>query len=750
MAKPNQAQQGSGTGTFSLINASAKPQLQTLLSRWLPDGHLVGSEWVARNPRRNDRRLGSFKVNVNTGQWADFATGDRGGDSISLYAYLHGVSQGEAAGLLMRELKISNSRERRHSPPLSSRGAGEPILSNPPANVQTVGCTLESYARTKQLSLPFLQSVGLSEITYQSAPAVRIPYKDQHGNEPAIRFRIALDKSESGDDRFRWKKGAKPCLYGLWQLQHDKPVVLVEGESDCHTLWHHGINAVGLPRASMWKEERDAPHLQPFDAIYVVVEPDQGGEATLRWTRQSALRDRIRLVRLDGFKDPSALHLADPERFNERWQAALAASIFWSDEDKQQQNMAKKEAWTQCQELALRPDLLDHFVTQLGHVGLVGVDREAKLLYLAVTSRILDRPISIAVKGPSSAGKSFLVETVLSFFGPSTYYALTAMSDRSLAYSKEPLQHRMLVLYEADGMNSEMASYLIRSLLSEGCVRYETVQKTSDGLTACLIERSGPTGLIVTTTRDGLHPENETRLISLTLVDTPVQTRAILRAIATDGQRNEVDRSPWIALQQWIAASNAQVFIPFAQDLAALIPPIAVRLRRDFKLLLNLIKAHALLHQASRQRDEQGRVVVILEDYATIYGLVLESMAEGVQATISPSIRETVDAVRQIAGPEDTASVSEVAAYLQLDVSSASRRCQTAARRGYLRNEARSRGQTARYVIGDALPQEQAILPTVETLSSRRGSAHEGDCTIADETEGQDPPPLLQRRRVVL
>ncbi|UVF21551.1 helix-turn-helix domain-containing protein [Microvirga terrae] len=211
-----------------------------------------------------------------------------------------------------------------------------------------------------------------------------------------------------------------------------------------------------------------------------------------------------------------------------------------------------------------------------------------------------------------------------------------------------------------------------------------------------------------------------------------------------------MDRSPWIALQQWIAASNAQVFIPFAQDLAALIPPIAVRLRRDFKLLLNLIKAHALLHQASRQRDEQGRVVAILEDYATIYGLVLESMAEGVQATISPSIRETVDAVRQIAGPEDTASVSEVAAYLQLDVSSASRRCQTAARRGYLRNEARSLGQTARYVIGDALPQEQAILPTVETLSSRRGSAHEGDCTIADETEGQDPPPLLQRRRVVL
>jgi len=750
MAKRNQAQQGPGTGTFSLINASARPQLRTLAPRWLPDGRIEGSEWVARNPRRDDRNPGSFKVNINTGQWADFATDDRGGDPISLLAYLHNVSQGEAARLLAQELKMSTGRERLGSPPLSSRGAGEHIPSNPPASVQMMGCTLESYAQKKRLPLPFLQSVGLSEIIYQSAPAVRIPYKDKHGNELAIRFRIALEKSENGDDRFRWRKGAKPCLYGLWRLQHDKTVALVEGESDCHTLWHHSVNAVGLPGAGMWKEERDAPHLQSFEVIYVLVEPDQGGEAMLRWIKQSALRDRIRLVRIDGDKDPSALHLADPGQFQERWQAALDSSVSWSDEDTQQQNAAKSQAWTLCQALAHRPDILNDFVVELRKVGLVGVDREAKLLYLAVTSRILDRPISIAVKGPSSAGKSFLVETVLSFFCASSYYALTAMSDRSLAYSQEPLQHRMLVLYEADGMNSEMASYLIRSLLSEGCVRYETVQKTTDGLAARLIERPGPTGLIVTTTRDGLHPENETRLISLTLTDTPAQTRVILRAIAADGQRDEVDRSPWIALQQWIAASDAQVFIPFAHDLADLIPPIAVRLRRDFKLLLNLIKAHALLHQANRQRDEQGRVVATLQDYTTIYGLVLESMAEGVQATVRQSIRKTVEAVRQITGMEDTASVSEVAAYLQLDISSASRRCTAAARRGYLRNEARSRGQTARYVIGDPLPQEQAILPPVETLSARRGSAHAGDCTIAGKTNEQDPPPLPQRRRMVL
>jgi hypothetical protein len=64
----------------------------------------VGSEWVARNPMRADRHLGSFKINLRTGRWADFATGDAGGDLISLRAYLDGIRQGEAARRIAREI----------------------------------------------------------------------------------------------------------------------------------------------------------------------------------------------------------------------------------------------------------------------------------------------------------------------------------------------------------------------------------------------------------------------------------------------------------------------------------------------------------------------------------------------------------------------------------------------------------------------------------------------------------------------
>jgi hypothetical protein len=91
---------------FSAVNAAALAVLPTLLKRWLPDGRRQGKEYVARNPHRDDRHLGSFCINLNTGRWADFATGDRGGDPVSLAAYLFDLSQVEAARRLADMLRL--------------------------------------------------------------------------------------------------------------------------------------------------------------------------------------------------------------------------------------------------------------------------------------------------------------------------------------------------------------------------------------------------------------------------------------------------------------------------------------------------------------------------------------------------------------------------------------------------------------------------------------------------------------------
>ena len=293
------------------------------------------------------------------------------------------------------------------------------------------------------------------------------------------------------------------------------------------------------------------------------------------------------------------------------------------------------------------PRILEDFAQAYRAAGAVGEARTAMTLYLALTSRFLSRPVSVAVKGPSSGGKSFTVESVLRFFPPEAVHCMTAVSDRALAYTEADLEHRFLVVYEAAGMLGEFASYLIRSLLSEGRLVYEVVEKTPNGFRPRRIEKQGPTGLLVTTTAVRLHPENETRLLSLAVTDTPEQTRAILRAIA-ESRVATVDPGPWLALQHWLAHAEHRVVIPYASALAEQIPPVAVRLRRDFGQLLALIRAHAILHQATRERDGEGRILATLEDYAVVRTLVLDVIAEGIDATVAPIVRETVAAVQTL------------------------------------------------------------------------------------------------------
>ena len=133
----------------------------------------------------------------------------------------------ETLGLKMRDLFSSGGQ---------SGGEGRAISDPRPT---PPSCTLEAYAGAKRLPVEFLKSPGLSDVTYAGTPAVRIPYRDQEGQERAVRFRRALNKDVLGDDRFRWRARSRTLPYGLWRLVGASEAgytVLVEGESDCHTL----------------------------------------------------------------------------------------------------------------------------------------------------------------------------------------------------------------------------------------------------------------------------------------------------------------------------------------------------------------------------------------------------------------------------------------------------------------------------------------------------------------------------------
>ena len=165
-----------------------------------------------------------------------------------------------------------------------SNGHRKKSFSYPPKTTATLQpCNLQNYAASKQLPVEYLKQLGLSDRNYQGKPAVRIPYFDENGEEIAVRFRIALEKTEEGDDRFRWRTGSKAQLYGLWRLEGIRKagyVVLVEGESDTQTFRYHKIPALGIPGASNWKKAW-ADYLDGIERIYAIIESDQGGD-TLR------------------------------------------------------------------------------------------------------------------------------------------------------------------------------------------------------------------------------------------------------------------------------------------------------------------------------------------------------------------------------------------------------------------------------------------------------------------------------------
>ena len=125
------------------------------------------------------------------------------------------------------------------------------------------------------------------------------------------------------------------------------------------------------------------------------------------------------------------------------------------------------------------------------------------------------------------------------------------------------------------------------------------------------------------------------------------------------------------------------------------------------------------MHQASRKRSGRGEVIAILGDYRTVYWLIADLIAEGVEMTVPEAVRKTVEAVRKITDKEDKdyATTRDIANYLRIDRRAAERRLKRAATLSYLKNNNPGRGKISQYVVGDVLPDDTQVLPPPESLT---------------------------------
>lgn len=380
------------------------------------------------------------------------------------------------------------------------------------------------------------------------------------------------------------------------------------------------------------------------------------------------------------------------------------------------------ELETAAGEIPESDDILGLFAADYAKL-IAGEEANGKLLYLVATSRLFAKCMHAAVKGTSASGKSELRNTVLTFFPPEDVIEFATMSERALLYEERGFEHKILSMGEAAGSEEgKLQDYLLRELMSAGRLIYKAPQKVGGDIVTVTIEKHGPVAFMVTTTRADLFAENETRIISLETSDSEAQTQLVLDKVAQlegEGVEPNLDLERWQNFQRWLAAGNCRVVIPFARELAKLIPAKSVRLRRDIGQLLRAVKAHALLHRASRTVDAKGRVVAGIADYEVVRNLLADIIAAGAETKMSPTVAETVKAVASLQHPSDEAkgvAPLQVAKQLDLDRSAARRRLQTAAKRGYVVNLETEPRRPGRYRTTPQAAEQLDLLPSVEAL----------------------------------
>lgn len=376
-------------------------------------------------------------------------------------------------------------------------------------------------------------------------------------------------------------------------------------------------------------------------------------------------------------------------------------------------------------ELSARGHVLGELETAADLAGHAGDAVVVKFVYLVAASRFFDRPANLAVIAASSAGKSHAVGMGLRALPAEAFYEMSAASDKALIYSDEPIKHRVLVMAEAAGISGGVMAYTLRTLLSEGVIRYEVTDFDKRGTDT--ITREGPTGLIVTSTKP-LETELGTRIHHHHVAETVEQTHAVLRVIAgAAAGRREPDggfRSLEALQRRLEDLRDVKVVVPFAEAVVDCMETSPMRMRRDFTTVMTFIKAHALLHYGARRTDEHGVLQATIADYAAVHELMAVSLAELAQTALGEHLVHTVVTVGDIleeqgaVGSRDV-RVPELAARLGLDESSVRRRVMKLVDAGYLNDFGGGRGGTPhRLTIGAPLPADRAVLPSPSEVTA--------------------------------
>src|SRR5258706_5994024 len=255
---------------------------------------------------------------------------------------------------------------------------------------------------------------------------------------------------------------------------------------------------------------------------------------------------------------------------------------------------------------------------------MVGESVNCLVGYLDATSRKLRMPLAVIVQSTSAAGKSALMDAVLSFVPPEDRVRFSAMTGQSLFYMGErDLAHKVLAVAEEEG--AERAAYALKLLSSDGELSIASTGKdtVSGRLVTHTYTVTGPAAIFLTTTAIDVDEELLSRCVVLTVDEGRAQTKAIhgrkRRAQTLDGLLAGIERDQVMALHQNVQRliEPLAVVNPCAESLT--FADAVVRTRRDHVKYLTLIAAITLLHQHQREIKtvtREGRAIRYVETTA--------------------------------------------------------------------------------------------------------------------------------------
>ncbi|WP_025178806.1 CHC2 zinc finger domain-containing protein [Leptospira kirschneri] len=268
------------------------------------------------------------------------------------------------------------------------------------------------------------------------------------------------------------------------------------------------------------------------------------------------------------------------------------------------------------------PKLVFRILGDFERMGLVGERANSLLGYLATITRRTENPLAVIIQSSSSAGKSTLMDAILDFVPDEEKEKYSAMTGQSLFYmSSTSLKNKVLAISEEEGV--ERAKYALKILQSEKRISIATT--TKDQLTGKLSTTEytveGPVVLFLTTTNVEIDEELQNRSIVLTVNEEREQTKTILANQREEetltGVLRKKTKDGVVTLHQNIQRllKPLAVVNPYAKNLN--FPDTRLRMRRDQKKYLTLIRSIALLHQYQREiktaKDETGKEISYIE-----------------------------------------------------------------------------------------------------------------------------------------